>query len=339
MNEENKISLKEELNEFLLYTSPNGEVKVEVFFHDETIWASQDKIAQLFGSSKQNVSQHLKNIFEDCELDENVVVNKFFTTASDGKKYKVKYYNLDAIIAVGYRVNSSKATQFRIWATDKLKEYIIKGFVMDDDRMKNGKFFGRDYFQELLERVRSIRASERRIYLQITDIFQECSVDYDKNSQVTRDFFASVQNKFHYAITGKTAVEIINDEADKNKPNMGLHTWKNAPAGRIIKSDVVVAKNYLKEEEIKKLERTISGFFDYIENVIENRNTFTMKEFAESVGKFLEFNEYKVLDGKGRISSRKATEKAVLEYNEFNKTQKIENDFEKQILKSIKGKS
>lgn len=341
----NTLTTKQELNEFLLYTAPSGDVKVEVLFNDETIWATQVKIAQLFGVKRPAISKHLKNIFESGELNEEVVSSILEHTTRHGaikdksQTTKVKYYNLDAIIAVGYRVNSSKATQFRIWATERLKEYVIKGFAMDDERLKNGRYFGKDYFKELLERVRSIRASEQRIYIQITDIFQECSIDYDPNSQTTRDFFATVQNKFHYAITGKTAAEIIYDEVDKNKPNMGLQTWKDAPDGRIIQSDVTIAKNYLNEKEIGKLERTISGFFDYIENIIENRNTFTMTEFAKSVEKFLNFNEYKILEDKGSISAKKAKEKAISEYNEFNKTQKIINDFEKQVINKIKNKT
>lgn len=333
-----KLTKKEELNEFLLYSTPDGDVKVEVFFSDENIWLTQKKLALLFGVDVRTISEHLQNIFISGELNEDSVIRNFRTTASDGKKYNTNFYNLDAIISVGYRVNSAQATQFRIWATERLKEYVIKGFTMDDDRLKNGRYFGKDYFKELLERVRSIRASERRIYLQITDIFQECSIDYDPKSQITKDFFASVQNKFHFAITGQTAAEIIDSKVDKEKPYMGLSTWKSAPTGRVLQSDVVVAKNYLSEKEIKKLERTVSAFFDYIENIIENHTTFTMEEFAESVNKFLEFNEYKVLDGKGKISMTQAQKKAIDEYKEFNKTQRIENDFEKHVVKKLKGK-
>lgn len=331
----NELKPKEELNKFLLYTAPSGDIKVEVMFEDETIWATQKLIALLFGCSTDNVSLHLKNIFESAELQENSVTEEFSVTASDGKKYKTKHYNLDAIISVGYRVNSSQATQFRIWATEKLKEYIIKGFTMDDERLKNGRYFGKDYFKELLERIRSIRASERRIYLQITDIFQECSIDYDPDAKTTKDFFATVQNKFHFAITGKTAAEIIYENANKTKMFMGLKTWKSAPTGRIIKSDIQIAKNFLSEKQIINLEGSISSFFDYIERIIANKNTFTMQQFAESVNKFLEFNEYDVLEGKGSISMKQAQEKATSEYNEFNKTQKIENDFEKQIIKKL----
>lgn len=330
-----KISPKDELTDFLLYTAPEGDIKVEVIFNNETVWLTQKSIANLFGVNVPAISKHLKNIFESGELEENSVISILETTAQDGKKYQVKYYNLDAIISVGYRVNSRQATQFRIWATKTLKEYIIKGFILDDNRLKNGRYFGKDYFKELLERVRSIRASERRIYQQITDIFQECSIDYDSKSGITKDFYATVQNKFHFAITGKTAAEIIHSKADSGKEFMGLQTWKNSPEGRILKSDTKVAKNYLSEKEIKSLERTITSFFDYIERIIETRNTFTMEQFADSVNKFLEFNEYKVLEGKGKISKKQAENKAIQEYDKFNKTQKIESDFDK-MIKSLK---
>jgi len=335
----NKLQTKDELTDFLLYTTPNGKVKVEIFFYNENIWLTQKRMAELFGVNVPAISKHLKNIFESGELIENKVVSILETTTQHGaiegktQTKPTKYYNLDAIISVGYRVNSAQATQFRIWATERLKEYLIKGFILDDERLKNGKYFGKDYFRELLERVRSIRASERRIYQQITDIFAECSIDYDPKSEITKDFYASVQNKFHYAITGQTAAEIIYKNADAKKNFMGLKTWKSAPDGRIIKSDTNIAKNYLTEKEIKKLERTITGFFDYIENIIENRISFTMEEFADSVNKFLEFNEYKVLTGKGLVSAKQAEQKAFSEYDEFNKTQKILSDFDKQIKK------
>lgn len=324
-----KITVRDEMTEFLLYKTPNGDVKVEIFFHDENVWLTQKRMAELFGVGIPAVSKHLANIFAEGELQENSVISILETTADDGKKYQTKYYNLDAILSVGYRVNSGQATQFRIWATERLKEYIIKGFSMDDERLKNGKYFGKDYFQELLERVRSIRASERRIYLQITDIFKECSIDYNPNSQITKDFYATVQNKFHFAITGQTAAEIVYTKADRKKPYMGLMTWKNAPKGRILKSDTTIAKNYLSETEIKKLERAISAYFDYIEHQIEQRKELTMEKLAESVNKFLEFNDYKVLDGKGVISAERAEKKAFAEYDEFNKTQVIDSDFEK----------
>jgi len=311
----NSISLKDQLTEFLLYTSPDGKAKVEVFLHNENIWLNQNNMAELFGVNQPAVAKHLKNIFASNELLEDSVYSILEYTANDSKKYKVKFYNLDAIIAVGYRVNSKKATQFRIWATQILKEYIIKGFAMDDERLKNGKYFGKDYFEELLERIRSIRSSERRLYQKITDIFAECSIDYDRNSEITKNFYATVQNKFHHAITGKTAAEIIFQSADKTQPFMGLKTWKNATKGRILKSDTIIAKNYLEEKEIKKLERTISSYFDYLENQVEQRNTFTMKQLAESVNRFLEFNNFRILDGKGRTTHQQAVQKAFAEYD------------------------
>ncbi len=330
------LTTQEELTEFLLYTTPNHEIKVETYLHNETLWLPQKKIAELFGVDRTVITKHLKNIFESGELEENSVSAKIAHTAEDGKNYKTKFYNLDAILSVGYRVNSVKATQFRIWATKVLKEYIIKGFAMDDDRLKNGQYFGKDYFRELLERVRSIRASERRIYQQITDIFAECSFDYDKNSQTTKDFYATVQNKFHFAITGKTAAEIVYQNADVNKPNMGLTTWKNAPDGRVLKSDTSIAKNYLDEDEIKKLERTIGAYFDYIENIIEKRQELSMEEVSASVNKFLDFNEFGLLEGYGSISHAQAKEKASKVYDAFNTSQKIESDFDKEMKKILK---
>jgi hypothetical protein len=333
------LSTKDQLTEFLLYTTPNGKVRVEIFVHNESVWLTQERMAQLFGVQRPAITKHLKNIFESGELDEKVVSSILEHTtqhgAIEGKEQlkSVKYYNLDVIISVGYRINTRQATQFRIWATQILREYIIKGFAMDDERLKNGRFFGQDYFKELLERVRSIRASERRIYQQITDIFAECSIDYDPQSDITKTFYAMVQNQFHFAITGKTAAEIIHSSADKVKPFMGLTTWKNAPEGRILKSDTVIAKNYLGEDDIKKLERTIAGYFDYIERLIENRTTLTMQALADSVIKFLQFNEYRILEGKGMISHRDAEERAFAEYHEFNKFQKIESDFDKTIKK------
>jgi hypothetical protein len=322
---------------FILYTTPSGDVKLEVFLLDETLWLTQKMMAELFGVDVRTINEHLKNIFDSSELIEDAVIRKFRITASDSKSYDTKHYNLDAIIAVGYRVNSTRATQFRIWATKILREYIVKGFAVDDERLKQGeRVFGRDYFKELLERVRSIRASERRIYQQITDIFAECSIDYAPHSDITKEFFATIQNKFHFAITGMTAAEIIHSKADKNKPYMGLATWKNAPKGRILPSDVTIAKNYLQETEIKKLERAISSFFDYIENVIENRKTFTMSEFMQSVNKFLDFNEFRILDGKGQISKEKADKKAIGEYREYNKIQPIESDFDREVKKLLK---
>ncbi|MEI8339711.1 MAG: virulence RhuM family protein [bacterium] len=332
--EQNKLK-KNATTQFLIFTAESGTPQIEVRIEGEMIWLTQKLMAELFDVDIRTVSEHLKNIFETLELQENSVIRNFRITATDGKTYDTMHYNLDAVIAVGYRVNSKRATDFRIWATQVLRNFIIKGFALDDERLKQGKkFFDKDYFRELLERVRSIRASERRIWLQITDIFAECSIDYTKDSQEAMDFYAMVQNKFHYAITGQTAAEIIYNKADAKETNMGLTTWKNSP-GRILQSDVVIAKNYLKEDEIKKLERTVSSFFDYVEGIIERKETFKMKEFAESVDKFLTFNEYKILDGKGHISAEDAKEKAIGEYKEFNKTQRIESDFEREVKKIL----
>jgi len=325
---------------FIFYTSDNNQVKIQVFVQNETIWLTQKKMAELFGVGVPAISKHLANIFESLELNENQVISILETTAEDGKNYQTKFYNLDAIISVGYRVNSSKATQFRIWATNQLRELIVKGFVMDDERLKQAKnVFNQDYFYELLERVRSIRANERRIWLQITDIFRECSIDYNPKSQEAQDFFATIQNKFHFAITGQTAAEIIYQKADHTKPKMGLTTYKNSPKGRVLKSDTEIAKNYLDEKDIKKLERSVSAFFDYIEGIIERQNSFDMAQFAQSIDKFLSFNEYKILDNKGNISHAEAIQKASDEYDIFNKTQKINSDFEKQIKKLTKSQS
>jgi hypothetical protein len=332
-----KISVKNELTEFLLYTTPNGKIKVEIFFYNENIWLTQDKMAKLFGVQQPAIAKHLKNIFKSGELKEKSVHSVLEYTAKDNKKYKTKFYNLDAIISVGYRVNSTQATQFRIWATERLKEYITKGFTMDDERLKNGKYFGKDYFLELLERVRSIWASERKIYQQITDIFAECSINYSPSSEITKNFYSMVQNKFHFAISGNTAAEIIHKTVDNKKPFMGLKTWKNSPQGRILKSDTIIAKNYLSEDEIRKLERSITGYFDYIERLIENRTSFTMEKLAESVNKFLEFNHYQILKDKGKISRTQAEEKAFQEYDEYNKKQAIESDFDR-FVKSLSDK-
>ena len=333
--------MNNELN-FLIYNTPEENISINAVVKEETIWLTQKAMSELFGVGVSAISKHLKNIFEEGELEEKVVISILETTTEHGAivgKTQTKatnFYNLDAIISVGYRVNSRKATNFRIWATGILKEYMTKGFAMDDERLKQGKTaFGKDYFKELLDRVRSIRASERRIWLQITDMFQECSIDYDNNTEVTHEFYAMVQNKFHYAITGKTAAEIIDASADKTKENMGLTTWKNAPEGRILKSDVTVGKNYLEEKQIRQLERAVTGYFDYIEDLIERENTFTMTEFAVSINEFLTFRKYDILEGKGRISKKQADEKAKEEYDEFNKTQKINSDFDKQIKKMM----
>lgn len=327
--------MKKEL-QFLLYSAPDVQERIQVYVKDETLWASQKTISCLFDVDRSVITKHLVNIFKDEELQENLVCAIFAHTAEDGKTYKTKFYNLDAIISVGYRVNSRKATRFRQWATQILNEYMRKGFVMDDERLKQGKTsFGTDYFRELLERVRSIRASERRIWQQITDIFSECSIDYDSDSKETRDFFAMVQNRFHYAITGKTAAEIVWEGADHTKLNMGLQTWKNAPEGRVLKSDVTIAKNYLSEKEIRRLERAVTGYFDYIEDLIEQERTFTMSQFSESINAFLAFRNYKILLDKGSVSKARADEKAEAEYDIYNRTQIIDSDFDKLVRKML----
>lgn len=318
--------------QFLLYNMPDADGKVQVVIKDETLWCTQKAMAQLFGVGVPAISKHLKNIFEEGELMADSVISKMETTAADGKNYTTTYYSLDAIIAVGYRVSSLKATRFRQWATKILNEYIKKGFAMDDERLKQGNaVFGKDYFRELLERIRSIRTSERRIWQQITDIYAECSTDYDKNSPTTRDFYAMIQNRFHFAITGQTAAEIIYSKADHTKDHMGLTTWKNAPDGRVLKSDVSIAKNYLQEKEIRQLERAVTGFFDYIEDLIERENTFNMSQFSASVNEFLTFRKYQILPDKGKISAAQAKKKAEEEYDIFNKTQRIDSDFDKEI--------
>lgn len=341
-DKEKEITVLDGNTPFLLYGSDDEQVHIKVLMREETIWLPLTQMGELFDVQKPAISKHLKNIFETGELSKEATVSILETVQIEGGrevKRSIEFYNLDAIIAVGYRVNSKRATQFRIWATQILKEYIKKGFVLDDDRLKQGKrVFGEDYFDELLERIRSIRASERRIYQQITDIFAECSMDYDPKSDITQNFYAMVQNKFHFAITGHTAAEIINNKADSQAPYMGLLTWKNAPKGRVLSTDVTVAKNYLTEPEIKKLERTIASFFDYIEIIIENRVRMNMEDMAASVNKFLTFNEYKILPNKGNISKALADQKALAEYKIFNKTQKIESDFDKAV-KKITGKA
>lgn len=336
--------MNKERFDFLIYRNGEENISVNAVVHDESIWLTQKAMSELFGVGVPAINKHLKNIFSDGELNEKEVVSKMEITtlhgAIEGKTqaHETKFYNLDAIISVGYRVNSRRATAFRIWATSVLKEYMVKGFALDDERLKQGKnLFSKDYFRELLERVRSIRASERRIWQQITDIFAECSIDYDKNSDITKEFYAMVQNKFHYAITGQTAAEIIYSRADHEKENMGLVTWKNAPDGRILKSDVSVAKNYLDEQQIHKLERNVTAYFDYIEDMIENGNTFTMKEFAESVDAFLSFRRYEILQNKGSVSARSARLKAESEYEIFNRTQKIDSDFDREVRKMLEG--
>ena len=327
---------------FLLYDAPDNTAQVQVVVRDETIWMTQKAMAALFDVNVPAISKHLKNIFESGELEEKVVVSKMEIATPHGaiagkmQTIEANFYNLDAIISVGYRVNSTRATRFRQWATKILNEYIRKGFVLDDDRLKQGKMvFGQDYFRELLERVRSIRASERRIWQQITDIYAECSIDYDPKAPTTREFYAMIQNRFHYAITGQTAAEIIYTHADHEQPNMGLKTWKNSPDGRILKSDVTVAKNYLDEKQIRRLERAVTGYFDYIEDLIENENTFNMEQFAASVNEFLSFRRYNILPDKGRISKAQADEKAEAEYDIFNRTQPITSDFDREIKRMI----
>lgn len=328
---------------FILYHTDDEDVSVNALIQNETIWLTQKSMSSLFDVAENNITYHLQNIYNTKELEENRTTQKIRVVQKEGNRNvsrEVNFYNLDAIISVGYRVNSRRATKFRIWATSILKEYITKGFVLDDERLKQGnKVFGKDYFKELIERVRSIRASERRIWQQITDIYSECSIDYDRDSEITKDFFATVQNKFHYAITGQTAAEIVYTSADSSKENMGLTTWKNSPDGRILKSDVIIAKNYLNEKEIKSLERNVSGYFDYIEDLIERENTFTMDEFTKSVNEFLEFRKYKTLpnNAKGKISHKQAEEKALSEYDKFNKTQKIDSDFDKEVRKLLGG--
>lgn len=320
----------------ILYQEDDRNVNVNVYYKNETYWLTQKSMAELFETSSDNISLHLKNIFFEEELSEFSTTEEFSVVQKEGArnvKRMLKFYNLDAIIAVGYRVNSKKATKFRQWATKTLREYIIKGFALNDDMLKNGKPFGQDYFKELLERVRSIRTSERRIWQQITDIFAECSIDYDVHTDIVDNFYAMVQNKFHYAITGQTAAEIIYNNADSTKEHMGLTTWKNAPSGRVLKSDVSIAKNYLNEKQIKQLERAVSGYFDYIEDLIERENVFTMEDFVKSINEFLSFRRYDVLTHSGKITSKSAKEKANSEYDKFNKTQKILSDFDKRIKK------
>lgn len=321
--------------QFLIYRSAEEDVSVDAFVKDDTVWLTQRGMAKLFDCTTDNISLHLKNIYAEGELDEAATTEESSVVQTEGSRQvrrSAKLYNLDAIISVGYRVNSRRATRFRIWATGVLKEYMTKGFVLDDERLKQGRdAFGRDYFRELLERVRSIRASERRIWQQVTDIFAECSIDYDRSSPVTKEFYAMVQNKFHYAITGQTAAEIIYSKADHTKEHMGLTTWKNAPEGRVLRSDVSIAKNYLSEKQIRQLERTVTGYFDYIEDLIERENTFTMEQFAASINEFLSFRRYDILPDKGKVSARQAKQKAEAEYDLFNPTQKIVSDFDKAL--------
>lgn len=339
---EKKSAMSNEI-QFLLYTMPEADGKVQVVIKEETLWCTQKAMAQLFGIDKSGISRHISNIYKTGELQQDTTVAKIATVVNRGIRGEVEelvdFYHLDMIIAVGYRVNSLKATKFRQWATKILSEYIKKGFAMDDERLKQGTaVFGKDYFRELLERVRSIRTSERRVWQQITDIYAECSTDYDKNSPTTKDFYAMIQNRFHYAITGQTAAEIIYTKADHAKKNMGLTIWKHAPDGRVLKSDVSIAKNYLQEKEIHQLERAVSSYFDYIENQIERHNVFNMEQFAASVNKFLTFNDYKILPDKGKISAAQAKKKAEEEYDIFNKTQRIDSDFDMEVRRMLEKK-
>ena len=319
----------------VLFSTETGDIRVNAVLRDRTLWLTQKAMAGLFGVKSQAITKHLKNIYATHELTATSTCSKMEQVQNEGGRDVLRemvFYNLDAIIAVGYRVNSFRATQFRIWATKVLTEYITKGFVLDDNRLKKGgNPFGEDYFRELLERIGSIRASERRIWQQITDIYAECSIDYDANADVTREFYAMIQNKFHFAITGETAAEIVYRRADATKEHMGLQTWKNAPDGRVLKSDVTIAKNYLASDQVKELEGTIVSYFDYIERIVKRHQTFTMEQFARSVNAFLEFNEYEILEGPGTVSRAQADEKAHSEYDEFNKHQIIESDFDRQI--------
>lgn len=329
------IENKHNSSDIILYSSPEGNIKVEVIYSGETFWLTQKRMAELFGVEVPAVSKHLKNIFETGELQEDAVISKMETTAADGKNYLTAFYNLDAIIAVGYRVNSRQATQFRIWATKTLREFIIKGFVLDDERLKQGKRFGKDYFDELLERIREIRASERRFYQKITDIYEQCSIDYNKDAEITQTFFKTVQNKLHWAITGKTAAQIIAERANASEPNMGLQTWKNAPTGKILKTDVSIAKNYLIEKEIKELERVVTMYLDYAENQAARQIPMKMADWVQKIDAFLQFNEYKILKDAGKVSHEVAKKLAEKEYEKYRVIQdrNFESDFDKEVKK------
>jgi len=329
-------------NSFLLYKAPDGDIRIEVAVEDETVWLTQKAMAELFGVEVQTVNYHLKEVFKTNELEEEAVIRKIRITASDGKKYLTNFYNLDAIISVGYRVNSIQATHFRKWATRTLREYLIKGFALDDDRLKQGKtLFGKDYFDELLERIREIRASERRFYQKITDIYAQCSIDYDPKSGITRTFYKTVQNKLHWAITGHTAAELIKERADSDQPNMGLKTWKRAPDGKILKSDITTAKNYLVEDELKSLNRIVSMYLDYAESQAERQNAMTMKDWIGKLDGFLEFNEYEILQDAGKVSAKVAKKLAEHEYEKFRPIQDkvFESDFDKLVEKTKNKKS
>lgn len=335
MDELNDIIPQE--SDFLLYTSPDGDIRVDVLFHDETVWLTQKRMAELFGVDVRTISEHIQNVFKNAELLEESVIRKFRNTATDGKIYETQFYSLDAIISVGYRVNSEKATKFRIWATQTLRNYIIKGYAIDDVRLKNGIHFGKDYFDELLEKIREIRASERRFYQKITDLYTEASIDYDKDSETTQKFFKTVQNKLHWAITGNTAAELIVERANSGKPKMGLSTWKNSPKGKILKSDVSIAKNYLEQGELSELNRVVSMYLDYAENQAKKQRPMHMAEWAEKLDTFLRFNEYEILDNPGKISHEVAKELAEKEYEKYRVTQDEEfiSDFDKETKKYL----
>lgn len=337
MNESKDIIPQE--SDFLLYTTPEGDVRVDVLFHDETVWLTQKRMSELFGVDIRTISEHIQNIFKNGELIEDSVVRKFRNTATDGKTYETQFYNLDVIISVGYRVNSEKATKFRTWATQTLRNYIVKGYAIDDVRLKNGIHFGKDYFDELLEKIREIRASERRFYQKITDLYAEASVDYDKDSEVTQKFFKTVQNKLHWAITKHTAAELIAERADSDKPKMGLSTWKNAPKGKVMKSDVSVAKNYLEQGEMSELNRVVSMYLDYAENQAKKQRPMSMAEWVEKLDAFLRFNEYEILDNPGKISHEVAKELAGKEYEKYRVIQDQEfiSDFDKETKKYLEG--
>lgn len=325
-------------NDIIFYNTPTGDVKIEVIFNDETFWITQKQMAELFGVEVPAINKHLSNIYETGELDEKATISILETVQQEGTrmvKRNVEFYNLDAIIAVGYRVNSHQATQFRIWATKTLREFIIKGFVLDDERLKQGKRFGKDYFDELLERIREIRASERRFYLKITDIYEQCSIDYNKDAEITKKFFKTVQNKLHWAITGKTAAELIADRADASQPNMGLTTWKNAPQGKILKSDIGTAKNYMQEKEIKELERIVTMYLDFAELQAERQVPMKMSDWVSRLDAFLQFNEYNILRDAGKVSHDVAMKLAEKEFDKFRvvQDQNFVSDFEKEVKK------
>lgn len=327
--------MNEDTNDIIFYTTPQGNVSIEVLYNNDTFWLTQKAMAELFGVKVPAISKHLSNIFETNELEEKSVISILETTASDGKNYKTSYYSLDAIIAVGYRVNSHQATKFRIWATKTLKEFIIKGFVLDEERLKQGKRFGKDYFDELLERIREIRASERRFYLKITDIYEQCSIDYSKDAEITQTFFKTVQNKLHWAITGKTAAELIALRADATKPNMGLATWKNAPKGKILKTDIGTAKNYMQEKEIKELERIVTMYLDFAELQASRQIPMKMADWVNRLDAFLQFNEYQILKDAGKVSHTVAMKLVEKEYAKFRVIQdkNFESDFEAEVKK------